>query len=385
MILEYGFQNFFSFKEMSVISFKFDSNVPDTISKGKEASSLIGIKGGNASGKTNIIKVLSFLKGFAVASSDMKPDDQIPMRCFFNNEHSPSEFYIDFKIGHTYYKYELEITEGKVSLEKISKKIKKMQAIIERVNDEITYARKDFTHLKDIKLNSNASLISTFSKFKTFTELDDLNDVFIFFKSIMSNVNSSAGLISNNIDYRTISKLYKENEEIFDFAKDLIKKSDVGVSNITISEDTDEKGNVYFYPIFHHTHEENIFSLKYIDESSGTKQLYNYLALYWVVLEEGGILALDEFDVHLHSLLLPGILEMFENEVNSQHGAQFIFTSHNTEIIDTLGKYRTVLVNKEENESYCYRLDEIPGSIIRNDRPISPIYIKGKIGGVPRI
>ena len=40
-------------------------------------------------------------------------------------------------------------------------------------------------------------------------------------------------------------------------------------------------------------------------------------------------------------------------------------------------------MNKEDNESYCYRLDEITGSMIRNDRQITPLYLDGKIGGIP--
>jgi hypothetical protein len=53
--------------------------------------------------------------------------------------------------------------------------------------------------------------------------------------------------------------------------------------------------------------------------------------------------------------------------------------------MDHLGKYRTYLVNKKNNESYGYRLDEIPGDILRNDRPVSTPYRNGKIGGVPKI
>ncbi|RLO37994.1 abortive infection protein, partial [Serratia marcescens] len=49
------------------------------------------------------------------------------------------------------------------------------------------------------------------------------------------------------------------------------------------------------------------------------------------------------------------------------------------------GKYRTYLVNKEKNESYCYRLDEIKGDILRHGRLISPVYKEGKIGGVPKL
>ncbi|NOR79400.1 MAG: hypothetical protein GQ529_00990, partial [Methyloprofundus sp.] len=77
------------------------------------------------------------------------------------------------------------------------------------------------------------------------------------------------------------------------------------------------------------------------------------------------------------------ILDLFLNDESNPKGAQFIFTAHNTEIIDWLGKYRTILVNKEDNESYCYRLDEITGSMIRNDRSIIPLYLDGKIGGIP--
>jgi len=50
-----------------------------------------------------------------------------------------------------------------------------------------------------------------------------------------------------------------------------------------------------------------------------------------------------------------------------------------------MGKYRTFLVNKTDNESFGYRLDEIPGEMLRNDRSITPIYNAGKIGGIPRI
>lgn len=121
------------------------------------------------------------------------------------------------------------------------------------------------------------------------------------------------------------------------------------------------------------------------DESSGTQQLFKILYIYWLTLESGGVLALDEFDVHLHALILPKIIELFSNKEINTNNSQLIFTAHNTEVIDFLGKYRAILVNKDGNESYCYRLDELPSGLVRNDRPISPIYTKGKIGGVPKV
>jgi AAA15 family ATPase/GTPase len=76
---------------------------------------------------------------------------------------------------------------------------------------------------------------------------------------------------------------------------------------------------------------------------------------------------------------------LFDDPEKNINNAQLIFTTHNTDIMDKLGKYRVVLVNKQDNESFLYRLDEIPGDILRNDRSIIPAYKAGKIGGKPRL
>jgi len=94
---------------------------------------------------------------------------------------------------------------------------------------------------------------------------------------------------------------------------------------------------------------------------------------------------MDEFDQNCHPMLLPPLLDLFINKESNPHGAQFLFTAHNSDVIDSLGKYRTILVSKEDGESYSYRLDEIPGDLIRNDRSISALYREGKLGGIPKL
>ncbi|CAA6819578.1 MAG: Unknown protein, partial [uncultured Sulfurovum sp.] len=54
MLLEFGAENFCSFKEGFEISFQKSKNSTEDI------ANIIAIKGANASGKTNVIKVLSF-------------------------------------------------------------------------------------------------------------------------------------------------------------------------------------------------------------------------------------------------------------------------------------------------------------------------------------
>jgi len=79
------------------------------------------------------------------------------------------------------------------------------------------------------------------------------------------------------------------------------------------------------------------------------------------------------------------LLNLFEDKELNPNNAQLIFTTHDYDVMDRIGKYRIVLVNKSDNESFLYRLDEIPGDMIRNDRLISPIYNANKIGGKPKI
>ena len=76
---------------------------------------------------------------------------------------------------------------------------------------------------------------------------------------------------------------------------------------------------------------------------------------------------------------------MFTCRESNPNGAQLIFSTHDSDILDLVGKYRIYIVNKRENESFAYRLDEVAGDMVRNDRPVAPVYRSGKLGGIPRI
>lgn len=139
------------------------------------------------------------------------------------------------------------------------------------------------------------------------------------------------------------------------------------------------------FPIFHHIVEDQELPVYPLTESSGTKYLYRMLLSYFITIAQGGVFVADEFDIYLHPDILPKILALFTNESANTTGAQLLFSAHDVDVLDICGKYRTHLVNKDNNASYTYRLDEIPGDVLRNDRPISTPYKEGRIGGVPRV
>ena len=379
MLLGFGAKNFFCFKEGIEISLELGANCPEYISKGKDVSNLLCLKGANGSGKTNALKILGFLNHFCCHSFGIKPDDEIAVDSFFGND-DPIEIYCDFIFESIQYRYELSLTKNKVYSEKLSRKIKRFTTVFERIDNNLKHYVKEFSDLANIKIRSNASLLSTAYQYET----SCIIPVYNFFNHITINVDW-LGRINVYGDYRKISKYYKDNPEVLKTAIKIIKECDLGISHITIHRLQEEGGEDYFYPVFQHDSEVKDNWLLFHSQSLGTQTLFRSIPLYIFALQQGGILVMDEFDIDFHPHMLPKIVNYFDSDEFNKNNAQMIFSTHNTDILEYMGKYRTVLINKESSESYGYRLDEISGDILRNDRPIVPVYNSGKIGGVPRL
>ena len=59
--------------------------------------------------------------------------------------------------------------------------------------------------------------------------------------------------------------------------------------------------------------------------------------------------------------------------------ARLLFSTHHNDLMDLCGRFRTTLVNKDNNQS------EIPDDVIRNDRLLVPPCNDRRFGGVPRL
>jgi len=381
MILEFGARNFYSFKEGFNVSLRLSASCPKKISHNKNYTNVLSVKGANASGKTNVLKVLPYMRDFALNSFSLKPDEKIPFSTYFHNDNATNLFIV-FSKNDIEYRYEIELTQDKIISETLFRKEKRETKLIERKKNKLIYCAKEFNDLKVMKLRSNASFISTALQY----ELNSIKYISELFETITSPNIDIFGRHDRLPDYQLVSKFYYDNPDVFKFIKSVLKKSDTGIYDIRILDmKNKETGQIEYFPIFDYKIGDNINSLIFFDQSSGVRSLYQQLGYYKIALEQGIMLVLDEFDIHLHPDLLPMLIDFFEDPQKNKKNSQLIFTTHNSEIMDLLGKYRTILVNKEENESYLYRLDEIEGDIIRNDRPLSTVYNANKIGGKPKL
>lgn len=358
---------------------RFDANCPPQISRGLEFATALSIQGANGSGKTQLMKALPFVARFCTNSFASDPEDELLFSPFFNNTEN-SEFFVEFSEDGLQFRYELICTEHKVISEVVyQKKIKKTK-IFQRDLNQITYTTAKLDSLKGIKLRKNASIISTAHQY----ELKGLASLYKFFNKVRSNV-GYGGLREKKIDMQSVSKYLYSDDDALQFVSSFISDCDTGIESIKITSRKTEDGKEQFTPLFVHSNEGKNHSVTQYTESSGTKALYRDLPMYRIVLKSGGVLIIDEFDLHLHPLILPKLLGLFSDKESNPRNAQIIFTSHHPDLLDVLGRYRVYLVTKRDNESFALRLDEIPGDMLRNDRSIIPAYKDGKIGGVPRL
>ena len=103
-------------------------------------------------------------------------------------------------------------------------------------------------------------------------------------------------------------------------------------------------------------------------------------------LRTGGLLLIDEINRELHPILVAYIVAKFQNKNANPHGAQLIFTTHNTELMgmDLLRKDQFYFVEKHNADgvSELYSVSELG---TRTEENIQKNYILGKYGAIPNV
>jgi len=383
MLWEFGFRNYYGFREGMTLSFALDANCPPQIAKGRNFATLMCVKGANASGKTTVLRGISFLAKFACQSFLSEPDGPIGVSTHFSSQ-EPVELFAEFEVAGIKYFYELVVTHTEVVREALSRTRSKRTLVIERKGNSFTQLISEFSALGAMRLRGNVSFISTARQYGLY----ELNDVIGFFANITGNVSFSGHVYDGNSLNMVAEELFRSPDKK-EFVVDFIKSIDVGLTNLVIHEMEDKdpldpsKAKKRYVPIFEHGGWER--GITWYTESNGTRALVSRLPRIKQALASGGVLLADELDLHLHPQIVPKLVALFDDLETNPLGAQLLFSTHDDDVLDLAGKYRTVLVNKDDNESFAYRLDEIAGDLVRNDRPVSTIYKAGKIGGTPRL
>jgi hypothetical protein len=135
---------------------------------------------------------------------------------------------------------------------------------------------------------------------------------------------------------------------------------------------------------FHHVTENGKAVFDLMDESNGTRNLFFLAGPVLNILSKGLTLVIDELDTSLHTLLVRELVRLFHQPEINTGGAQLIFTTHDTSLLDAPDLFRRDQVwFVEKNQDQASSLLSLSEFSPRKNEAIERGYLIGRYGGVP--
>ncbi|PKQ64006.1 ATP-binding protein [Labilibaculum filiforme] len=425
MLVNFSVKNFRSIKDKVTLSFeaaKSDNLEDYYIIEPKEGVRLLKlglIYGANASGKTNVLKALDFLRDLILEPVDKKTDT-INVSPFLFSSNTPNEntiLSIEFFQEGIKYLYDLEVNKNTVVSEELRFFNPNKALVFKRVTDiekqltRITFGGKieiNKAHKLILEANTlwNNTVLGGF--LKTNIESIELQNVIDWFqnklKSIVHSKSNLFDYVSNKLDSKEIDKrtilevLKKADFNISDIVVDVNEQvvtsgfTDLISEQILIYESKlkklkSEKKITTKELLFEHVvNGTGKYHLSFDDESAGTQRYYEFGGLLDMLINNEIIFPIDEFESSLHPDLLKHFLLSFL--VNSKK-SQLIATTHLRELLMEKDIFRNDAIwfteKKEDGSTDLFSLDDFDSSVIRKESSVYNAYKAGKLGATPNL
>jgi hypothetical protein len=136
-------------------------------------------------------------------------------------------------------------------------------------------------------------------------------------------------------------------------------------------------------PQFVHKTERGSASFELHEESEGTQRLYALAAPVLDVLKRGRLLIVDELDSSLHTLLVRRLVRLFQQPESNPLGAQLLFTTHDTSLLDRTLFRRDQIWFTEKDRDQATRVYPLSDFSPRETEAWEKGYLIGRYGAVP--
>ena len=417
MLLEFSVSNYLSFKQkatLSMLATSIKEHVDTNIFSTERYDLLKGavIYGANASGKSNMVRAMSTMRRLVLQSFEQSSADDLDIIPFLLNtdtEHKPSFFETVFLIDNIRYRYGFEVDNNNIRAEWLFEALKNTEKPLFLREEEGIEVMKGFPEGKDLeeRTRNNALFLAVTDQFN--------GKISQKIMKWFNNFISISGL--SHEGYKAVTFGMLENKQTRNTLLDFYKKLDLGFEEINISKKqfdpkelpgeipdrlikqliTDLEGayKIDIKTIHKKYNDKNnvVGSVEFdmrSQESSGTNKLFNISGPIFDVLNDGGLLVVDELDASLHPLLTLAVTKLFNSSEFNRNNAQLIFATHDTNLL-YYGNYRRDQIYFVEKDQYgasdIYSLVEYKedGKTIRKDRSFEKDYIEGHYGAIPFI
>lgn len=390
MLIEFRVSNFRSLRDEQVLSLvaSKDKSLASThtVSTGVGAAPALlrsaAIYGPNAGGKSNLIKALQYMRGVVVESATIAPNQPFsvqPFRLDAAFAGMPTEFEVTFLIDGVRYQYGFAMNAERILSEHLLVyKAFKPQHWFTRRHDPATGrdvydfgpALKGQKSVWESATRPNALFLSMAVQLNS----EQLAPVFDWFARQLVVFNEHAML-----NPRVTLQMLRDpaaKRSICAF----LNAADISIADIDVVTRKDHQDELRFT----HTTSKGAAVFGITEESSGTRNLLFMIGPILDIVRNGLTLVVDELDTSLHTLLVRRIIQLFHDTDLNRRGAQLVFTTHDTSLLDAHDLFRrdqVWFVEKDRDQaSRLYSLTEFSP---RKGEALERGYLMGRYGGLP--
>ncbi len=392
MIQELKIRNFKSFRDEAELSFEPTENdrynsvvsMPDGVKLLRFAIVL----GANASGKSNLLDAVEFLRKFwnTLPSTNDDGTDVQPFLLRSEALSFDTEFELKFYADGRRYWYKLVINPEKVCHESLFVYLSNRPTKV--------FCREDIDGVS--KLNFNPAVVRLSQAEIDVMTMNCLRNMSLL--AALKKINVSVAYLDNMrrwIDNRILplqkgslsalsndtKKHIADSEDLRRYLLQFAREADFNISDIKIQK---------MAALFGHKVETADDSQDYIlpegCQSAGTKRMVELESMIYEQLERQGLLCIDEIEASIHPKLLEYILSKFVNTPDNQ--AQLLVSTHYDPILkdidDIFGKDSVWFTEKgKDGNSQLFSLVDFKG--LNKLSSIHRAYMNGRLGAIPNV
>lgn len=392
MLIEFRVENFLSLKDGQVFNFTTSDSPKDNDSPSHSFDGVLPnssvlstsmIYGANGSGKTNLFRAISFMKGMVLGKCSL--EDAKPFKSNSDLEGKPIVFEIVFAHKGSQYEYGFSVLRDCIKDEWLfvhENGSTHAQNWFERPNDITDMGA---WHLNDRRLaGAKREIIQK-------ELVDNPNRLFL---SVASDHNPQLKVVHDwfytlslfgkqSVDYSVdrIAQRMLDDQKLHDFIEGLFHAADMGVKIIKVTK-LDDGFDIGFYHQTKLLDEDKDYRIDWKDISSGEKALFVIAGLWFDGLINGNTVVAD-IDIRFHPNLMQYLVNLFDHSNTNVGNGQLLILTHQTVLLDSsmMGRDQVWFMKKDyAGASHVYPLLDFSD---RTNGTIQQGYLSGHYGAIP--
>ncbi len=368
-----------------------------------------GIFGPNASGKSNVLAALAWLR-IAVRDSLRRWDDEIPVEpfAFGDAKHRDSSFVLEMEVQGVRFEYLLDVGRERVSYEALFHYPEgRRRRIFERNLNELVLQRGlgELSGTRSLLTDRSLalSIMRRFDEPDTSSFARELLRLSTLGQPLNRGMRPLGGTVVSTL--RVFDRPQDEELNLFgegelgaepelqstrQQAISLLQLADLGVADVEIEETTIHSRSgepaIRRSPRLVHLMNSERLSFDYLDESAGTRTWFELIGPVLNSLRTGALVIFDELEAGLHPTLTAQLIKLFEAQNSNPYGAQLVFTSHDANLLNHLNRDEVWLTEKNPNGSTRFAaLSDFAGERVRRSANLESGYLSGRFGALPDV